>query len=304
MKAMVLAAGFGTRFQPVTFTLPKPLVPVCNKPLIAWAVESLPGVDQFVVNLHHLPDAIRDYLPRAFPHARFDFSLEEGAILGTGGGIRRVRKFMENEEEFFLVNGDTIQSVPVDALRSARREHDAVAALTLRHPPEGDRFTPVYFENGRITGFGRGSGQALMFSGSQCISPRVFDHMPDKDVFSIIDVYQRLIDSGRGAIAGVIDDGPTWFDIGTPRRYLAASRALCGDHVVGARSVVEGTLRDSIVWDDCRIAADVTLDGCIVAHGTTIERGEYRDALICRDHPAIPRDFDGTFVDGLVIRAI
>src|SRR5689334_8889362 len=141
MNAMLLAAGFGTRFKPVTFTLPKPLVPVCNKPLIGWPIESFlaHGVHEFVINLHHLPDAIRDYLPRAYPRARFEFSFEE-EILGTGGGVRRARKWLEGEEDFFLANGDTIQSVPVDALRRARREHDAVAALTLRHPPEGDYF--------------------------------------------------------------------------------------------------------------------------------------------------------------------
>ena len=304
MRAMILAAGFGTRFQPVTFTLPKPLVPLCNRPLIAWAVEALAGVGEFVVNLHHLPDAIRDYLPRAFPNARFEFSFEP-EILGTGGGVRKVRALLERDEEFFVLNGDTVQSVPVEALRRARREHDAVAALTLRHPPEGDRFTPVYLENGRITGFGRGSGEALMFSGSQCISRRVFDHMPEQDAFGIVDaVYQPLIDSGRGAIAGVVDDSPTWFDIGTPRRYLSASRALCAGNVIGARSAVEGTLRDTIVWDDCRIAAGVTLDGCIVAHGVELRRGEYRNALICRDDPAIPRDFEARFEDGLVIRPI
>lgn len=300
---MVLAAGYGTRFQPVTFTLPKPLVPVCNKPLIQWAVEALGDVDDVVVNLHHLPRLIREFLPRAFPHKRFEFSYEP-EILGTGGGIRKVRALLERDDDFLLLNADTIQTMPAEALRRARREHGAVAALTLRHPPEGDRFTPVYFENGRVTGFGKGSGEALMFSGSQCIGRRVFEHMPDKDVFSIIDVYQKLIDRGEGVIAGVVDDHPTWFDIGTPRRYLAASRALCAGNVIGAGSVAGGDLRDTIVWDHCRIAAGVALENCVVAHGTAIERGAYRDALICRDDERIPRDFEAERRDGLVIRAI
>src|SRR5438876_8326820 len=98
MKAMILAAGYGTRLQPLTFTLPKPMVPLCNRPLIGWAVESLrPQVDEFVVNLHHLPEPIRQYLPRAFPDARFEFSVEP-RILGTGGGVRNVRALLEDEE--------------------------------------------------------------------------------------------------------------------------------------------------------------------------------------------------------------
>jgi NDP-sugar pyrophosphorylase family protein len=300
---MILAAGLGTRFQPVTFTLPKPLIPVCNRPLIGWPIESFlaQGISDFVVNLHHHPDAIREYLPRAYPQARFELSFEE-TILGTGGGVRRVRNLLDGDNEFFLANGDTIQSVPVEALRHARGA--AVAALTLRHPPPGDHFTPVFYENGRVTGFGSGHGEPLMFSGSHLISARAFEAMPDKDVFGIVDeLYQPLLQRGE-TIAAVVDDAP-WFDIGTPRRYLAASRALCGENVVGARSVVDGTLHDSVVWDDCRIAAGVTLDGCIVAHGVEITRpAHYRDVLICRDDPAIPRGFDARFEDGIVIREI
>jgi mannose-1-phosphate guanylyltransferase len=284
MKAMLLAAGYGTRFQPVTFTLPKPLIPVCNRPLIAWPIESFlsQGVRDFIINLHHLPHAVRDYLPRAFPSAHFEFSLEP-EILGTGGAVRRVRALLEDEEDFFLANGDTIQSVPVDALQRARRERDAIAALTLRHPPAGDHFTPVFHENGRVTGFGSGTGEALMFAGSHLIARRAFDVMPDQDVFGIVDeLYHPLLERGE-TIAAVVDDAP-WHDIGTPRRYLIASRALCGENVVGARSVIKGTLRDSVVWDDCRIAAGVVLDSCIVAHGVELtEPAHYHDALICRD---------------------
>jgi NDP-sugar pyrophosphorylase family protein len=237
-------------------------------------------VSEFVVNLHHLPQRIRDYLPRAYPQARFEFSFEE-EILGTGGGVRRVRELLESDDDFFLANGDTIQSVPVDALRRARRERDAVAALTLRHPPAGDRFTPVYCDDGRVTGFGSGTGEALMFSGSHCISRRAFGLMPDKDVFGIVEeLYQPLLQRGE-TLAAVVDDDARWFDIGTPRRYLAASQALCRGNVVGARSVVDGTLIDSVVWDDCRIAAGVTLERCIVAHGVELrEPGHYREVLI------------------------
>ena len=282
MKAMLLAAGYGTRFQPVTRTLPKPLIPVCNRPLIAWPIESFlaQGVSDFVVNLHHLPDAIRDCLSRAFPQARFEFSYEQ-QILGTGGGVRRARPMLEGDDEFFLANGDTIQSVPVDALRRARG--DALAALTLRRPPPGDYFTPVFYENGRVTGFGSGTGEALMFAGSHLVSARAFEVMPDKDVFGIVDeLYQPLLQRGE-PIAAVVDDAP-WFDIGTPRRYLAASREICGENVVGERSVVEGTMRDSVVWNDCRIAAGVTLESCIVADGVElIEPAHHRDELISRD---------------------
>lgn len=274
---MILAAGFGTRLRPITYTLPKPLVPVRNKPLIAYAVENYlrAGVDEIVVNLHHLPALIERYLTTNFD-CTFHFSPEE-KILGTGGALRRVRHLLQDQEDFFLVNGDTIQSPPFHSLRLARK--GVLAALSLRHPPANDRFTPVYFEDGRITGFGSGRGEALMFSGAHAISKDIFERLPDQEEFSIVDdVYKHA------PLAGVVDDGP-WFDIGTPQRYLEAS----GGTTVGARSVVEGTLHNSVVWDDCRIGKNVVLTDCIVAHGVELDGpAEIVRTIICRDDPAIP----------------
>jgi mannose-1-phosphate guanylyltransferase len=339
MKAMILAAGYGTRLRPVTYTLPKPIVPLCGRPLIGWAIESLlgAGIHDFVVNLHHLPEPIEHYLRARYGReGRFEFSYEP-EILGTGGGVRKARPLLEQDAEFFLVNGDTVQFPPYDGLRAARSARDAIASLTLRHPPHGDRFTPVYFDRGLVTGFGKGTGEALMFSGTHLISSSLFDYLPDKDFSGIVDeVYQPVIESGRECVAGIVDDG-LWFDIGTPRRYMDASATLldltvrgqlvpergmrvAGDALVddtsivngtmtrsvaGRRSVVEGTIRDSVLWDDCRIAPGVVLDSCIVAHGIEISAPvALRNVLICRDEEAIPRKGEYRFEHGLVLRDI
>lgn len=314
MKSMILAAGYGTRFRPLTFTLPKPMVPLLNRPLIAWAADSLlsAGVDEIIVNLHHLPEPLERYLKTEYGlrvTLRFSFEQE---ILGTGGGIRRVRPHLESEEDFFLVNGDTIQFPRWTDLRDARRSSDALAAITLRHPPAHDRFTAVYFQDGLVTGFGGGRGEPLMFSGSHVISSRVFRHLPDREFSGIVDeAYQPALDAGTESIAGVVDDG-LWFDIGTPQRYLSAMVALLAADVpkpaaiaadatvrgtvvqstVGSGTVVDGDLRDSAVWDDCTIGERVLLEGCIVAHGVTLKGPlELRHALICPDSPAIPAEY-------------
>src|SRR5206468_12099868 len=194
--------------------------------------------------------------------------------LGTGGALSGVRHLLEPQGDFFLVNGDTIQSPPFDALRRARRSHDALAALTLRHPPPHDRFTPVYFDDGIVTGFGAGRGEALMFSGAHAIGAAIFDRLPAKESFSIVDEVYR-----HAPLAGVVDDGP-WFDIGTPQRYLEAS----GGTTIGARSVVEGTLHNTVVWDDCHIGRGVVLTDCIVAHEVELtEPAEITRSMICRD---------------------
>jgi len=324
MKGFILAAGYGTRLRPITYTMPKPMVPLCNRPLIAWAVESFlaAGVRDLIVNLHHLPESLQHFLRDEYAgRVDFHFSIEDD-ILGTGGGIRRVRPQLEGEKEFFLVNGDTVQFPRWDALRAARQATDALAALTLRHPPEGDRFTPVYFDDGLVTGFGSGTGAALMFAGSHVISTRIFDHLPDRDFSGIVEhAYIPVLAEQRDRLAGIVDDG-LWFDIGTPQRYLAASTALleamtrgalaipdgsrivgdalvhntasgsCVRSTVGARSVIEGDARDSIIWDDCHVGRGVQLERCIVGHGVVLPEGDYRDAVIVRDHPAIPGDHE------------
>ncbi len=303
MKAMILAAGYGTRLRPITYLLPKPMVPLCGKPLMAWAIEALmhAGVRDFVVNLHHLPDAIRRHLPPRFPDAHFDFSFEP-EILGTGGGVRKVRSLLEREDEFLLVNGDSVASPPYDELRAARKRRDSLAALTLRHPPPNDRFTPVFFKDGLITGFGEGRGEALMFSGTHVISSRIFRYLPDRDFSGIVeDVYKPLLESGSETLAGVVDDG-LWFDIGTPQRYLAASQSKPNCPAIGARSTVEGEVRNSVIWDDCRIGPGVKLESCIVAHGVTIASPmRLQNAIVCRDDESIPRDAGYQFETGLVI---
>ena len=339
MKAMILAAGYGTRLRPISYKLPKPMVPLCNRPLIGWSVESFlaAGVRDVIVNVHHLAESIEGYLrAHYFGEVDFHFSFEK-EILGTGGGVRRVRALLENEEDFFLVNGDTVQFPHYDELRAARRAADSLAALTLRHPPEGDRFTSVWLDDGFITGFGKGTGDPLMFAGSHCISSRIFRYLPDKDFSGIVDeVYGPLLDTKRETIAGVVDDG-LWFDIGTPQRYLSASQALLeaivrgdvrppkdsrvrGDcliansstartsivrSVVGARSIVKGELHDTTVWDDCAVGGGARLERCIVAHGVEISGSiELSDVLICREDPAIPHDPAYDRSEGLVLMHI
>lgn len=336
MKGIILAAGYGTRLRPLTYTLPKPLVPLCNRALIGWAVESYlaAGVNDIIVNLHHLPAPLEEYLRAEFGNrARFSFSFEE-EILGTGGAIRRVRPLLENERDFFLVNGDTVQFPRLQDLADARLKTDSLATLTLRHPPEGDHFTAVWREGAFVTGFGDGRGEALMFAGSHCISTRVFDALPDRDFSGIVgDVYVPALRDATETLAAIVDDG-LWFDIGTPQRYLAASRAFLdatvngkvapaegsrvrGDSVVhetakvaeslvrsavGAGSVVEGEATDCVIWDHCRIAANTRLESCVVAHGVEIAGAlELRNALICRDDAAIPMDAAYERRDGFVI---
>ncbi len=333
---MILAAGLGTRLRPLTYTMPKPMVPVLNRPLIGWAIEAFLGlgVDEIVINLHHLPGSLESYVMQTYgDRMRFHFSFEE-EILGTSGGIRRVRERLENPDGFYLVNGDTVQMPPYQKLREARDRADAIAALTLRHPPANDRFTAVWIDAGRITGFGSGTGEALMFAGSHLISSQVFAQIPDKEFSGIVDeVYIPQLASG-GTIAGVVDDGP-WFDVGNPKRLIDASRSLLAlavadrflppvgsdlvnssllhqtariasmieNSTIGAESRIAGHVRDSAIWERCVIPAGTTVESSIVAHDVTLPAGAtFSNVLVCNDDPSIPKELPRE--QGLVITKI
>src|SRR5436190_19322991 len=136
MKAMILAAGYGTRFRPVTYTLPKPLVPLCNRPLIGWAVESLlvAGIRDLIVNVHHLAEAIEGHLRAHYlARAEIAFSFEK-ETLATAGAVGRVPAQPKPGKASLPANGDTVKFPPSEELTAARTATTSPAPLTPRHP--------------------------------------------------------------------------------------------------------------------------------------------------------------------------
>ncbi|HVR43194.1 MAG TPA: NDP-sugar synthase [Thermoanaerobaculia bacterium] len=318
MKGMILAAGLGTRFRPATFEIPKPLIPFCNRPLIAWVLDAMlaAGVREIAVNLHHLPDPLETFLRERYAgRCDFVFSREE-RILGTGGGIRRLREVLGRDDLFVLANGDTVQTPPFERLAQTCRRERAVAALLLRHPPPNERFTEVFFDGTRITGFGKGRGEPLMFAGAHAVSRAIFELLPEREVSGITeDVYDPLIGSG-GTLAGVVDDG-LWFDLGSPARYLDATREVArsmmegrlplpaGSRVAGSSIVAEDASVEgeasftvagagagvaesavagaSVFWEQARIGPGARVTDSILGRGVRIPAGaRVHNALVCR----------------------
>jgi NDP-sugar pyrophosphorylase family protein len=340
MRAIILAAGFGTRFKPITCELPKPMIPVANRPLIGWAVEAslASGIRDFVINLHHLPKPIEHYLRGEYARrASFEFSLEE-TILGTGGALRRMRHLLT--EDFVVMNGDTIQTPPLRDLVRLRADTGAFAALLLRHAPEGESFTRVWLDDGWINGFGEGEGESLMFAGCHAMHPSILDRLPERDFSGLTeDVYLPSTRRGERAIAGLIHDG-LWFDVGTPARYMEASRGVLhairegslvppagsalatggsladgtarleGDasgSVIGARSHIAKTARieGTIVWNDVRIDQGAVVENSIVGHGVLIPAHTLiRNALVTRRLSEVDYGSETTLRDDWALRSV
>lgn len=277
MKGMVLAAGLGTRFRPVTDSLPKPLVPLCNLPLAGWAVDSLidAGADEIVVNLHHHPDALRAWLDMHCAgrcEIRYSF---EPVILGTGGGLRNARAHFEREDRFLLVNGDSVQFPPWSELVDSLSISGAIASMLLCHPPVDDRFTSVWFDGRRVTAIGAvGRGEALMFSGVHALTAEVFERLPDREFSGMTeDFYLPVLERGDREIAGIVHDG-LWFDVGSPRRYLQASRELTEAIVRGGVRMPAGSATgadSSIVADGARVEGRISKS--VIGANAVVEDG-------------------------------
>ena len=233
MRAMIFAAGLGTRLRPLSDVIPKPLAPVGPWPLVRYAVETAKaaGISSIAMNVHHLPDA----LPAEFGDgARLGVSIrwsrEEGPILGTAGGLRPVRDFLVAEGDFAVLNGDTLIDFDLRRAIEHHRATGAVATMVLKDDPRVATFGAIGHADGRVWDFvGRAPVPAgapplakALFTGVQVFSPEVFDFIaPEGEVGLGTDTYPALLRAGK-RVSCVLQQG-YWNDLGTAERLFEAN---------------------------------------------------------------------------------
>ncbi len=233
MKAMVLAAGKGERLRPLTDRLPKPMVPVAGKPLISYTLEYLKncGVEDIVINLHHLGDEIQTYLGNGSSWGlRIHYSLEP-TLLGTGGGINKAAPYLVHDT-FVVMNADILLELDLREVIQFHQENSAMATMVLRKDPDVEQFGAIEVDvHGRIRQFlgklavPNGLRRRLMFTGVHIFEPAVFSYMPShKSFFSIVDAYLAMIQAGE-RVMGYEMKG-FWTDLGTPARYARFQELL------------------------------------------------------------------------------
>lgn len=232
MKAMIFAAGLGTRLRPLTDELPKALVDVNGAPMLELVLRGLAaaGADEFVINTHYFHEKIAAWLESKNNFGfRIELSREEAFPLETGGGLKKAAAFFNDGNPFFACNSDVYSEMDLGALYSAHSGSGALATLAVRERPSKRR---LLFDAG-MNLRGREGAEAppglkpMAFSGIQVLSPEIFSKITETGVFSIAAVYLRLAAAGE-KIMGFEDKTPFWCDIGDLERLGAVRRRAAG----------------------------------------------------------------------------
>ncbi len=296
---MVMAAGLGTRLRPLTYEVPKPMVPVVNRPVMEHILELLPrhGFSEVIANLHWFPETIRErFGDGSALGVDLTYSYED-ELLGTAGGVRNVAEFF-GSESFLVMAGDALTDIDLAALRAAHESNGGVATLAVRRVANVSEFGVVIAgSEGRVQGFQEKPDPAEALSDlANCmiyvLEPEVFDYFPDKPVVDFaLDVFPALLENDVPFHVHTID--AYWNDVGSLPEYLQGNLdALEGTVKVEARgSVLEPSGGDAavdtgepgvngpvLVGENCELGAEARLDGplvigdrCAIAPGARVK---------------------------------
>lgn len=310
-QAFLLGAGLGTRLQPLTSRLPKPLVPLFHRPLAEWALAACRGVGirRIAINTHHLPECweqvgepmpapgwvgANGVLAQARRWQDCELSLfHEPVLLETGGGIRNIADWI-GDQPFLVHNGDVFSTMPLDRLLDAHQRSGLPVTLALRSTGEA-RFVAVDPTGSRCVDIRHRLERAPgthVFTGIYCANRELIDRLPAGRPEPVLPTLIELAREDRlGAV--VIDEGE-WLDLGDFDAYLAAHHHLAlgpavhPDAAIEAGAQVHGSVvgpgaivrrgacvRDSVLWPHTEVAAGAHLERCVV-YANPIVTGHHR----------------------------
>lgn len=226
MKALILAGGLGTRLRPLTFSMPKPVVPLLGKPLVRHLIDPLPDeVDTVILAVSYM----KDYLERYFREnevGRTVITVNEDQPLGTGGAVRNVARHLD--DTFFAFNGDVVCSLDLASMLRFHRGHGGIGTMALWPVDDPSAFGVVAADpSGRITQFQEKPSREEAFSnlinaGAYVFEPELLDHIPEGVVSLERQVFPQVLHRG---LHGFPFEG-YWVDAGTRESFLRAQRTL------------------------------------------------------------------------------
>jgi len=259
---MVMAAGLGTRLRPITWEIPKPVVPVCNRPIVVHLARLLAkhGAGELIANLHWFPDTVKGALGDGSElGVEVSYAFEE-QLLGTAGGVRNVAYFLtEPGEDFFVLAGDALTDVDLTVLLEAHRSNGGVATLGVKKVTDVSQYGVIVVDGeNRVQGFQEKPDPAEALSDLvNCMiyafSPEIFDYFPGEPgepVDFALDVFPALLEHDVPFHVHEIDT--YWNDIGTLREYVQGNL----DAVAGA--VALDPLGELVEGEQTRDGAELT----------------------------------------------
>lgn len=251
MKAVIIAGGLGTRLQPLTNNVPKPIVPVANRPFIVHQIEHLikHGIDEVIVNLHYLSNEIKKILDDGKEWGiKIHYSVEESP-LGTAGAVKNAEKYF-GSEPLIVFNGDVLTDINISKVINFHREKGARVTITLTEVEDPTEFGLVITDaKDRVTKFIEKPSWEMVTTrninaGIYVIDPQVFKAVPVGQPYSFErQLYPGLLEQGE-PIFGFQSDA-YWIDIGKPEKYMEAHQAILRGEV--AVKII-GTRQDRKIW--------------------------------------------------------
>jgi mannose-1-phosphate guanylyltransferase/mannose-1-phosphate guanylyltransferase/phosphomannomutase len=281
MKAMVLAAGLGTRLRPLTYEITKPMVPVLDRPVMEHILDLIDrhSFEGVIANLHYFPDTIREYFGE-----RISYSFEQ-ELLGTAGGVRACKEFF-GDEPFLVISGDALTDIHLGAFAARHREAGGIATLAVKRVADTREYGVVLHDrDGRITGFQEKPepDEALSDLGNCGIymfDPRIFDYFPETPFVDWAkDVYPALLENDVPFYIHELSE--YWNDVGSLAELrqgtfdalhgklqleMQGEELRPGVTVVGDSPLREDTDVEGVVWigRDVGLGEGVRLMGPIV----------------------------------------
>jgi mannose-1-phosphate guanylyltransferase len=301
-QAFVLAAGLGTRLRPLTEELPKPLIPIFQKPLVTFALDHLinAGVNRFVINTHRHPERFETFF--AGEYAGHSVTLvHEPQLLETGGGIKNVERLL-GDSPFIVYSGDILCELDLETLIEAHFRGDNDVTLALRR--NTGLGAGVVMQNGRIIAITTESNPAENFDYANVSvwNPAIFPKIPPGQKVSFIPILAKWISEG-GRIGGVVLDHGRWFNIGSRAQYLELHRIISKEgwkpgyvkagewpEQVNTSAMVDGTaqLRGcTVIGQNCRVGADALLEDTILWPDAEIASQSHLEACIVRSRKKV-----------------
>jgi NDP-sugar pyrophosphorylase family protein len=278
MQALILAGGFGTRLRPLTLNLPKPVVPLVNRPILAYQIELLKraGITDIILSLNYQPDKIQEVIGNGENYGVKIRYVTEPRPLGTAGAVKFAEEFIN--QTTVILNGDNLINLDISAVAEFHQKQKAAATIVLQRleNPLGYGLVEIDEKNNVLNFLEKPSAEELtqistrtVNAGTYILEPEVLEMIPKDENYSFeYGVFLKLLKQNRKFVAFV--DDSYWLDVGTPQRYLFAHQEIINNRVIGFSG--EDFRGESKVSETGEICPNSIIGkNCVIENGAKIE---------------------------------